>query len=356
MQLQKEDFMRYIFGMDARDPAACAKALRDCGIEAVVNPPTEAACAATLSSGMAVWGCIGAFSLREDDPPLFLAEDAFGVRRPWFSSGCPNEEALWQRGFLQISRWKDRGATRIFVDGARFASPCPGTEPFTSCFCPRCMRLGTEMGFAMEDMRAAVAAWSRRPDLPAPSQWLLFRQMSIRRYMDAFSREAQSAQLPSAAFVFPPSLAPLVGQTPYATQHIRVIAPMLYRAYPSKPGIACLNAEYASLLAFYADRGDSAPWASVYRQTGVSVPQDSPQSLWQQGFSPQDVEREAALACAQYPQSVEPILQLEDEQLQETVRAVAATGISTQGFFSYTPQAAPYLWDSSYPSQRKAEQ
>ncbi len=333
----------YMFGMDAKVPAECAKMLKKRGFGAVVSPPTDEAAQAVRDAGMQVWGCVGAFSMREGDPDEYLAEDAFGSRRKWFGSGCPNERALWERGFGQIEIWKKRGAARVLGDGARFASPCPGTELFLSCFCPRCMQKGKELGFDMEKMRADVRAWSQTPGMNIPQEWLRFREECVREYFDEFSARIHAAGMESGSFIFADSLAGIVGQTPEATKSLDVVAPMLYRKYVPRPGIACLNDEYASLFAFYKQRGDENAADVIFAENGVRVPAENAQEIHDIGFAPQAVGDETSRAAKRNDALVAPILQLDDEELGKSIASAKENGAQEIGFFAYSEQGLAYL-------------
>lgn len=326
----------YIFGMDGSDPLQCAKMLRARGFSGVVNPPDRQSAQAVRAAGMDVWGCIGAFSLRPEDPPEYLAQDAFGERRRWFGSGCPNEPELTRRALVAMEQWKQWGARGVLADGARFASPCPGTELFLSCFCPRCMALGAKMGYDMKGMRQSVRLWSQTPGMRVPGEWLRFREECTRRWFERFAACAREGGLECGAFVFAPSLGALVGQTSASTAGLSIAAPMLYRRYSHRPGIACLNDEYASLHRFYAQRGDTAPNAQIALETGAQMPAQSAQEIWQNGFAPQDIARETARA--QYAGVLAPIVQLDDDNLAQTIRQIRDAGARAIGFFAYTKE------------------
>lgn len=328
----------YIFGMDGSDPQQCAKMLRARGFSGVVNPPDRQSAQAVRAADMDVWGCIGAFSLRPEDPPEYYAEDAFGRQGAWFGSGCPNEDALWQRNLAKIGRWREWGARGVLVDGARFASPCPGTEPFLSCFCKRCMAQGERAGYDMEKMRRDVRAWAQTPGTDAPRDWMRFRSEYIGKRMARFTSTVHNANMQSGAFVFAPSLAPLVGQTEEALAGLDVVAPMLYRRYRQRPGIACLNAEYESLWSFYENRGDGDVSRAIFAQTGVWPQKTSAQEIWQSGFLPNAVGEETTHMAKQTKGVLAPIVQLDDDYLMDTIEHAVQAGAKAVGFFAYTKE------------------
>jgi len=335
----------YIFGMDGERPVECAKELKERGFSAVVSPPGERAAEEAKEAGLEIWGCIGAFSMHEDDPEEWLAEDAFGERRRWFGSGCPNENALWDRGLSAIEKWKKWGAKGIFADGARFASPCPGTELFASCFCPRCMELGKKLGYDMNGMRRRVRLYTKMPDLLPPADWLRFREECTGRWFSAFSERVRSAGMISASFIFTPGLSGLVGQTPEAARELHLVAPMLYRRYRPKPGIATLNDEFAALHRLYAGRGDAAAAQTILAHTGVQTKFDNADDIWQNGFEPGIIGSETARAKRMYNAPVAPILQLDDERLDESIRCAKQAGADAIGFFAYSEEGMRHLPD-----------
>lgn len=334
-----------MFGMDGEKPEECAKALSQRGVGAVVSPPSERAAEAVRQAGMDVWGCIGAFSLRGGDPDEYLAEDAFGKRRRWFGSGCPNEKALWERGFAQIEKWKKWGAKGVFADGARFASPCPGTELYASCFCPRCMALGEELGYDMKGMRRRVRLYMTMPDLLPPADWLRMREECTGRWFAAFAQEVRAAGMQPGSFIFAPGLCALVGQTSTAAQALEVVSPMLYRLYRPRPGIATLNDEYASLYELYQKRADGSPGKTICEHTGMQMPFGSAEEIRLNGFAPEAIGFETLRAKQMYDKPVAPIIQLEDEKLAQSIACAKEAGADAIGFFAYTREGLERLPD-----------
>lgn len=243
---------RFLFGFDAENPAVCAAALRRNGFDAVAVGSADKETAAALQrEGLALYLCFGAFSLGQSaSAPL----DAQGRPAPWFHSGCPNDEELYEsRMSAALDRLKDTPTARgIFVDGARFASfaSAEGPEAFFTCFCPRCMERMRSLGLDAERIRAAVAALmeSRRVgDAEGIRDWFVFRRTCVKAYMERFASRvhAMPGGREACGFVFAPSLAPFVGQKE-ACAALDVISPMLYRHYPHPVGPACLGHEWAA--------------------------------------------------------------------------------------------------------------
>ena len=338
----------YLYRMDRDRPEECARDLKARGFTAVVAPPTPGAARACREAGLEVYACLGAFSLREGDPEEYLAEDAFGVRKPWFHSGCPNEPALLARSLARAAALAaEEGTAGVFLDGARFASPEPGEEPFVSCFCPRCMEKGRALGFDMDRMRREARAFAAVPGAPVPEDWLRFRAECTREVFAAYNTAVRAAGKKAGAFVFAPSLARLVGQGfvydgSGGPEQPDLLAPMLYRLYGERPGTACLNSEYAALAAFFQRRGDEDVSAEIARLTGVTPPAGDPDRLRADGFSPEAIARET-LAASAGQGTLAPILQLDDGRLAESVAAARAAGAAAVGFFAYAPDKMSFL-------------
>lgn len=212
---------RFIFGMDQKSPSACARLLRERGIDAVAagNFTPEAA-AALDAQGIEMYLSCGAYGIKKDSDRT--AQDAFGRPQRWFNSGCPNDhenasallDAVIERA-CAIPHLKG-----ILVDGARFASfaSVEGADPFFTCFCPRCMKEMEQMGLDAQAIRASVGALMqtrtvRREDEKHLKAWLSFRETCIQRYMDQFAGRVHAlrSDLLAGAFIFAPSLGVYVG-------------------------------------------------------------------------------------------------------------------------------------------------
>lgn len=334
----------YMFSMDAERPEDCAREMRLRGISAVVSPPSARAAEACHREGLDVYACLGAFGMKKGDPDSWLSRDAFGDARKWFGSGCPCEDALFTRNLnASIDVAKAVDAKGIFADGLRFASPAPGDELFFSCFCPQCMAYGEKLGFDMERMRAETFAFAKTPGAAVPADWLAFRETRIREAFSVFRARLDEEGLASGAFTFADSLAPLVGQTANATKGLSILAPMLYRRYRKRPGIACLNDEYAALCELFQSRGDADPAASISMLTGVSPTGDG-DAIRDNGFAPPVIAKETARSRKAFSGVLAPILQLDDELLSQSVRAATEAGADAVGFFAYDKE-----WFSKMP-------
>lgn len=331
----------YIYGMDASEPEECAALYADLGIKAVVSPADDK-CLKTLERhGIETWVCFGAFS-RNGFGDDCLSEDAYGDKGEWFSSGCPNDDRLWERSLrAAVAKAADRGASAVMSDGCRFASPEPGGQMFASCFCPRCMAKGAHLGFDMEKMRFNVKNALTQPDAMLPKEWFRFREMCIKERMDELAAEAKKTGVRSGAFIFPHSLSGLVGQTPAAVASLDFIAPMLYRRYPYDPAIACLNGEYASIREIFEKRGDADVGSSIKKLTGTDIGQIT--DIRKEGFGPDMIYDETKAAGEAFAGCLAPILQAEDGRLAETIARCVDGGAEHIGFFAYSATNMEYI-------------
>ena len=339
---------RFIFGFDAKNPSACAAALRRSGFDAVVVGSADQATAAALQrEGLALYLCFGAFCLR---PSAAAPLDARGRPAPWFRSGCPNDEELYESHMAAaLGKLDDAPAARgIFVDGARFASfaSAEGTEAFFTCFCPRCMERMEKMGLDAERIRAAAAALmeSRRVgDAEGIRAWFVFRRACVKAYMERFAARVHA--LPggreACGFVFAPSLAPFVGQTE-ACAALDVISPMLYRHYPHPVGPACLGHEWAAAKRMF---GPSVLGQLLQLAGGsaAALPEGEAGQALEDGFAPERVGLETAKSERSGKQRLLPILQIEDERLGESIRRAMEAGADGVGLFMYGQAPLPDL-------------
>jgi len=249
-----ESMKRFIFGFDGSRPGECARELRERGIDAVIVGGADAPTLDALRKhGLGLYLCYGAHGLGGvSDARAHSALDAEGEPAAWFSSGCPNDEALIGVHLdAVIDRAREMEDVRgVFVDGARFASfaSAEGPDGFFSCFCPRCMEKMDAMGLDAEEIRLSVRRLKRdrlvrEGDFAFLRAWFSFRESCVKRYMERFAERVHAVRsdLKACAFVFAPSLAHFVGQTEAALGALDVVSPMLYRAYPHADGPACLG-------------------------------------------------------------------------------------------------------------------
>lgn len=334
----------YIFGMDSERPDDCARMFKARGIRAVVASPTPAVAEACARHGLDLYACLGALSIAgvEEAQPCL---DVYGKPRIWFGSGCPNDPALLEARLAQADRLaRTPGLTGIFLDGARFASPASaeGLEAFYTCFCPHCAEQAGALGVDWSRTADEVRRFAMGEYVLPPAAWLAFRSHCTGQVMARFRETFRNANpgLKLGAFVFVSSLGGLVGQTAQACAGFDILAPMLYRRYPAKHGPACLNHEYAALLRLL-EPGAAPAKARVKALTGVEAPPD----VLEAGFPPGHLFKEIRNHRARTPGLLAPILQLEDDRLNESVEAVRRAGADGVGFFAYRPDLIGYLPD-----------
>lgn len=333
---------RYIYGFDKNEPKKSAKALRSKGINAIVSDASAAPLASLFADeGIDLYLCYGAYGL-DDHNQSRRCHDVAGEERIWFSSGCPNENALSKANIQAVLDAYIPGIKGIFVDGARFASfaSAEGSDAFFTCFCPECMKKMSDMGMDPEKIRASVSGLKQKhifsEEIPYLSDWLRFRSACIKEYMDDFTQRVHSiGNVKAGAFIFEPKLAPFVGQTSEACASLDIIAPMLYRNYPHKNGPACMGHEWSGFVSMF----DNAA-AGFLNIAGVenALPADySAESLLADGFTPKAVgERVAASKSVLTPkQALWPILQIEDHCLKDTENAARLNGADAVGYFMY---------------------
>lgn len=317
----------YMFHMDTARPEVCACRLAEKGFRAVVGISDRRCIDAVRESGMEAYACVGAFSLGENDRRCI---DIDGVERIWFGSGCPNDESAFAR---REEEWfnlaQTEGLSGVFIDGARFASPASaeGAEGLFTCFCPQCVQRMEQMGLDVEKVRAGVRKWRDGECVLPPKAWLTFRQRTVDSAMERFVRAIKSAgaTLKTGAFVFPASLGALVGQTNSACGGMDVTAPMLYRRYDEPDGPATLNHEYGALVRMLGRE-------RTRELTGIDVPED----VRENGFLPEALTNE--VRRVQTSGMLAPILQLKDERIADSIRAVRDCGAQGVGFFMYDPE------------------
>ena len=347
---------RYIFGFDVARPEACAAELRAHGFDAVVVGAADARTPAALAEyGLELYLCYGAYGVGANADASVLCRDAAGAPRRWFGSGCPND-TVTAEAHLSAALEKLRrvpSARGLIVDGARFASFASTEGPlgFFTCFCPRCLARIGKMGFDPERMRAAVLRLMERrcfpsEDAPALREWFAFRAACIQDYFKLLAEavHALPGKKQAGAFVFAPSLGGFVGQTAAAMCELDLVAPMLYRAYPHADGPACLGHEWAAAKELFDDETLSR-LAALADNPGELFPEKDAAALRREGLSPARPGAEiAALADRLAPgQRLLPILQIEDEALEESASAVLDAGADGFGLFMYGQAELPQV-------------
>lgn len=336
---------RLMFGMDKKNPQACARLLREHGFDAVcAGSFTLEAADALKAEGIEMYLSYGAYGVGKESERL--AQDAFGVKRGWFGSGCPNDHENAKR---HLDAVLEKAAALsdvrgILVDGARFASfaSVEGVESFFTCFCPSCMQAMAELGLDAEAIQKTVGRLmtTRAPqpgDEALLQQWLAFREETVRRYMDDFAARVHAIRpgLLAGAFIFAPSLGVFVGQTMNACRSLDVISHMLYRDFRQEYGVACLGHEWAALKGGFGESTDAFIRACLPSHA-FSVDK-TPAQLLENGFPPDWVRAEVAHAKAELRsnQLLWPIIQTDDDLVQQTDRLCFEAGADAVAYFAY---------------------
>ncbi|HEU5318178.1 MAG TPA: hypothetical protein VFX49_18845, partial [Chloroflexota bacterium] len=162
----------------------------------------------------------------------------------------------------------------------------------------------------------------RQPGLAA---WLRFRTgcivghvADVRRVIEDVNRSRAHPFL-LGAYLFAPSLAPLVGQGYAALAPLLdVVSPMLYRTLT--PGDACLTTEHAALAALRL-----LPSHTEFTAADVGS------------------EVQAARAALAPAAALVPILQLLDDSVVDVTRAATTAGADAVDYFIYRPGAERYV-------------
>lgn len=318
----------YMFQMDEDQPERCAEMLAARGFSAVVGVSDARSIAALRENGLRAYGCVGAFGLQPGDQKCI---DADGAERVWFSSGCPNDpHAALRREQAWRAAARTEGLSGLFIDGLRFASPASpeGFEGLFTCFCPHCEAKMRALGMDPDALRSEVCRWRDGERSLPPEEWLALRRETADRQMRHFCSvvREENPSLKLGAFLFPPSLGALVGQTASCHSALDVVAPMLYRQYREPAGPATLNHE-AHWLAHHFGK------EITERLMGIALPPD----VLHAGFEPSVLAEETRRA--QSSALLAPILQLDDERLSESIKAVRRGGAQAIGFFAYSAEA-----------------
>jgi len=334
-----------IFGFDKTDMTGTAAALKKLGFSSVVGHGAGNAAAFFAEEGLDYYAVQGCFGVDESiDFPENLCVDIEGNRTKWFGSACPNSPAAIAK-CLADARKLAAGPhlSGIIVDGARFASPASaeGANAFFTCFCDHCQAKMHELGYSSEKITASVSALKTgqgfEPDVHREGilDWLAFRREVITghlaRYIQSI-REVNPA-LRVGMYIFPPSIATLVGQS-YAdlAKLFDFLSPMVYRHYDEGKSPACLDHEIVALL--------KQPIFDLYKEiTGLPFGEmPSVDDFAKTGCPVSYVENEIATAVEQAATghaTVFPILLLKDAALAQCIQACLSQGIKDIDFFMY---------------------
>ncbi|MGQ9631536.1 MAG: hypothetical protein ACUVXI_14680 [bacterium] len=343
--------------------------LKDAGYDAVFLHGDAERIEAARAQGLDVYTCTGAYSRSYMDGDEYLSVDVNGESRVWFNSTCPNRPEVRRaniRAVKSLSRLEGIGG--VFLDGARFASPCSGLDAFFTCFCQVCERKAKRMGLNLESIRRDVKAlynslrgkgetidWGEilkgglgvlhliLHAYPGVSDWLKFRRICTTEHILNVSRAVKETN-PShkfGVFIFTPTLSPLVGQSYIELREaVDVFSPMIYRNYPDPNGPACLNTELAKLpteLKGRAKFSDRKAIELLWNLCGYKFPPPRTLNQLLKGLPPEAVGEEARRARALLggKKVLIPIILLEDKMLEDSVSCTLAGGADGVAFFAY---------------------
>ena len=80
----------FMYGFDHKNPQACARDLKERGIDAVVDGSfSEDAARAILDEGMELYLCYVAHSLKKAEDEALFSQAPGGEKKKWFSSADP---------------------------------------------------------------------------------------------------------------------------------------------------------------------------------------------------------------------------------------------------------------------------
>ncbi len=359
----------WMFGLGGEDLGDTAKAMKAMGVDTVVTGMNPTQVREVRQADMRSWLCGGAFVLGElAGDTQYHAVDIQGNPQVWFSSGCPNHPELRSRN---LKSYDDMAALEevegILVDGCRFASPASGLMPFLTCFCDRCRKKAGELGFDFDAIAKAVQElhilltsvnkqevpdlhwWSspmgmlewitkRRPLL----DWLHFRRICTTEHFHDIRDIVKGANKKMGVYIFTPSFAPLVGQYyPDLVSFMDVFSPMIYRNYRERPGVACLNWEFAILpeeLNLENSPAEHAVMNLLLHWAGLGYMGISPRIAdIREALPPASVGQQTRLARSMIgPDKVlNPIIHIDDDRMKETVDSVWEATAEGVSFFMY---------------------
>ena len=356
----------WMHGFGGDDPKTTAQAMKDAGLDIVVAGG-DAVIEAVNAAGMSSWLCGGAFGLGGHKDDAYKAVDILGEPQVWFGAGCPNNPEIREGNLKSYEKMAaTAGIKGILVDGCRFASPASGLGPFLTCFCDTCRDKAARLGFDFDAMRRDVkalhgalsgtgnrergASWLETPvgalewlsAHPGIPEWLRFRQTCTTEHLRGIGEILHKAGLRMGIYIFTPSVAPLVGQSYVELREfVDVFAPMIYRNYPDRPGIACLNWEVTIIpeelgLAGSPDEAKAMDLILSWMGLETAVPNRTIKEN-QAALPPEAVGHQTGLARSllQPDKELAPIIYIDDPLMKQTAELVRNNGADGVNFFVY---------------------
>jgi hypothetical protein len=346
----------WMYGIDPKRKKGSAKQLKSMGFTAVVTGYDKETSEAASKAGLAHYVCMGTYTYNAacmDES--YLALDINSKRQLWFGSTCPCRKDVIERALETADTIaSDTDTKGVFIDGARFSSPCSSgdIDSFFTCFCSDCEKKAVEYGIDFEAMRADVkktydmlmSGKTEGFDIDHLKDWFKFRRIHTTEFLKEFSSIVRDNKKETGIFIFPPSLSCIVGQS-YRdlTPYMDIFSPMIYRNFKEAPGPACLNHEIAALC-------ELLPLEMVSRYTripldGYMTPDDIRKGL---PSSVIGIETKKAKDMAGDPSIIAPIILLDDDHIQESIQEAEKAGAEKVIFFHYDPSivsSKEFLWN-----------
>ncbi|MGI5900606.1 MAG: hypothetical protein ACOX8S_11930 [Christensenellales bacterium] len=361
----------FMHGVDKNAICESMGRLKELNFDAVVTSFNQETIDSALEHGLEPYVFSGTYSMTEafkDD--RYLCEDINGNPQIWFNSTCPNKKDVREYNIEAIRKKASaRGVKGIFLDGARFSSPCSGrdNESFFTCFCDDCRQKAEAFGLDFIRMRRdvkrlydeinsgnGVASWANAlaggldmipffQSFPGVFDWLNFRRICTTEHVLDVAKAVKESKegCLMALYIFTPSLAGLVGQSYIdLRRHVDIFSPMIYRAYHRAEGPACLNTELFSMAEMITN-GNGGKWREAVRMisrlTGFCLPgYEGPEDI-EKGLPPCCIGVETAKARALLGPNkmLAPIIQLDDKALNSSIKEVQGAGADGINFYSY---------------------
>lgn len=264
-----------------------------------------------------------------DSDKRFFVEDASGGRKDLEALGCPSNRGLWERNLYQLeSKLSELDVSGVFLDFVRFPSPA-NKEFFFSCFCSNCIDAANALGYDLDAIKAEITSFNS----PSFNTWLRFKQDIITAYVTEFSRRIKPEK---GAFLFSPSIAPLVGQD-YArlSPFLDMLLPMLYPE--GSLGPACLGYE----IYHFAELFPNASLKEIYSYLALEsrgYPLN-PASLRAVGLPDEAIVHESAKAAKQAGDKIFPTITVIDTSpAQSRERVEMASQFGGIFLFGFSPK------------------
>jgi len=358
----------WIFGLPTEEYEIVLKELKDLDFtDIVITTPDAKQIRAAKDRGFRVHAVVVAFRLDKSlRRPEYLAEDPLGRKHIWFNSGCPNNPSIRKKSLEKVKEWIEKYEVNgVILDGIRFASPGSGLSAFMTCFCKHCEEKAKEMGFNFKRMKNAALDFLR--SLKNVSRlmhelmkghyinlfhllisydglldWIEFRTRCIVEHIRNVRNVVKSvdSSIELGAYVFTPSLAPLVGQCYYKiVEHLDLVKPMIYRI---GRGVACFNYELyiiaKDLLTNNPMMKEEEILKFIYNTFSLTgeLPMELSRLL-KSGLPHAILKREALIARALISSkgTLHPIIMLHDEEIEKATRLVLQAKVDGVDFFAF---------------------